>query len=229
MPALPPPMPERLSVLEAPRPLSPAELEQQRTAEKARQEAEEKAAALAEARRRGPRSVTIPAGTMITVRLQETLTSATKEKDTSFNVSLDAPLIVNGLAIAERGSLHKGRIVELNRAGRAASRARMGLELTELTLSDGQVIEVKTDPFRHEGESAERGSTLRRTATWAAIAASIGAMASGGKGAAIGAGIGAASGAGSVVLTKNPEAVLASETRITFRLREPVTVTEKIP
>jgi hypothetical protein len=54
-------------------------------------------------------------------------------------------------------------------------------------------------------------------------------MASGGKGAAIGAGIGAASGAGSVVLTKNPEAVLASETRITFRLREPVTVTEKIP
>jgi len=49
----------------------------------------------------------------------------------------------------------------------------------------------------------------------------------GGKGAAIGAGVGGGAGAGDVLLTRGKPATLPSETRLSFRLRAPVTITEK--
>ena len=58
--------------------------------------------------------------------------------------------------------------------------------------------------------------------------AAIGAIAGGGKGAAIGAGVGGATGAGAVLATRGEEAELASETRLTFRLKNPITITEKL-
>lgn len=175
-----------------------------------------------------PRSVTVPAGTMITVRLQDTVSSGKDSKDDPFNMTLDAPLIVNGLALAERGALQKGRIVELVRAGRMGQKAKVALELTQLTLSDGQTVDVKTDTFVHQGQAGEKSGATRRAILLAGIGAAIGSMAGGGKGALIGAGAGAAGGAGSVIFTKGTEATLSSETRLTFRLKEPVTLTERI-
>lgn len=62
----------------------------------------------------------------------------------------------------------------------------------------------------------------------AAIGAAIGAIAGGGKGAAIGAGVGGAAGAGTVLATRGEDASLPSETRVTFRLKNPVTITERL-
>jgi hypothetical protein len=56
----------------------------------------------------------------------------------------------------------------------------------------------------------------------------IGALAGGGKGAAIGAGVGGGAGAGAVVATRGYAAKLPSETRVTFRLKAPVTITERL-
>jgi hypothetical protein len=61
----------------------------------------------------------------------------------------------------------------------------------------------------------------------AAVGAVIGGIAGGGKGAAIGAGVGGGAGAGDVLLTRGKPATLPSETRLSFRLRTPVTITEK--
>ena len=62
----------------------------------------------------------------------------------------------------------------------------------------------------------------------AALGAIIGAIAGGGKGAAIGAGAGGAAGTGTVLATRGKAAVLPSESRLTFRLSAPVTITERI-
>jgi hypothetical protein len=62
----------------------------------------------------------------------------------------------------------------------------------------------------------------------AGIGAAIGAIAGGGKGAAIGAGVGGAAGAGTVLGTKGEQAELENETRLTFKLKQPVTLTEKL-
>jgi len=62
----------------------------------------------------------------------------------------------------------------------------------------------------------------------AGIGAVIGAMAGGGKGAAIGAAAGGVAGAGGVAATRARAVALPVETRITFRIRQPVTITERV-
>jgi hypothetical protein len=76
------------------------------------------------------------------------------------------------------------------------------------------------------GSSA--ASDAAKIGAGAAIGAAIGAIAGGGKGAAIGAGAGGAAGAGTVLLTRGRSAEIPVETRITFRVQDPVTITERL-
>lgn len=176
---------------------------------------------------RQPQTVTVPAGTMITVRLRDTLRASRNSTDDSFHATLDQPIIVDGMVLAERGTLQRGRITESVPAGRVKGRASLVLELTQLVTSDGQKVDIRTESFRKEAESGMKGDAAK-TGVMAGIGAAIGAIAGGGKGAAIGAGVGGAAGAGTVLATKGQDAEIPSETRLTFRLKEPITLTEKL-
>jgi hypothetical protein len=176
---------------------------------------------------RQPQTVTIPAGTLITVRLRDTLRASRSSTDDPFQATLDQPIIVDGLVLAERGTVQRGRVIESVAAGRVKGRAALALELTQLTTSDGQKVEIRTETFRKEAESSAR-SDAAKAGVLAGIGAAIGAIAGGGKGAAIGAGAGGAAGAGAIFATKGKDAEIPSETRLTFRLKEPVTLTEKL-
>lgn len=178
--------------------------------------------------KREPRTVTVPAGTLIPVRLRDALSTERQSTHDAFFATLDAPLIVEGLVIAERGALVRGRVIEAVGAGRVKGRAAVVLQLDELSTADGQKVDIRTDAFRHEAESGVKGD-VARTGVAAGIGAAIGAIAGGGRGAAIGAAIGGAAGAGGAMATRGKPAELPSETRLTFRLSEPVTLTEKLP
>jgi hypothetical protein len=178
--------------------------------------------------KREPRTVTVPAGTLISVRLRDALSTERQSTHDAFFATLDAPLVVEGLVIAERGALVRGRVVEAVGSGRVKGRAALVLQLDELTTADGQKAAIQTDPFRHEAPSGVK-SDAAKTGVAAGIGAAIGAIAGGGKGAAIGAAIGGAAGAGGAMATRGKPAELPSETRLTFRLSEPVTLTEKLP
>jgi hypothetical protein len=161
------------------------------------------------------------------VRLRNALSSERNSADDSFQATLDMPIVVDGAVIAERGSSQRGRIVELARSGRVKGRAVMAVELNQLATADGQRIDIKTDTFRKEAESEVKKDALK-TGAAAGLGALIGAIAGGGKGAAIGAGVGGAGGAAGTMATRGKAVELPSETRLTFRLKEPVTVTEKL-
>ncbi len=176
---------------------------------------------------RKPQTVTIPAGTLISVRLRNGLSTERNSADDSFQATLDAPLIVDGMVIAEKGSVQRGRIVELARSGRVKGRAVLAVELNQLNTADGQRLDIKTDTFRREAESEVKKDALK-TGAAAGIGALIGAIAGGGKGAAIGAGVGGAGGAAGTMATRGKPVDLPSETRLSFRLKESVTVTEKL-
>ena len=78
-------------------------------------------------------------------------------------------------------------------------------------------------------EGASQGEKTAKVAGGtAAVGAIIGAIAGGGKGAAIGAGVGGGAGAGAVMATRGTAATLPPETRVTFRLKVPVTITERL-
>jgi hypothetical protein len=162
---------------------------------------------------------------LIPVRLGETLASDRNRAGDTFSATLDQPLVVDGFAIAERGARAEGRIVSLTEAGRVKGLARLEIELTRLTTSDGQRIAVRTSPFTRQGEES-KGEDAKKIGIGAAVGAAIGAIAGGGKGAAIGAGAGGAAGGGAVAMTRGKPAVLTAETKISFRLEQPVTITE---
>jgi len=144
-----------------------------------------------------------------------------------FTATLDKALVVDGFVIAERGARVEGRVAESDRGGRVKGVASLAVEITRLHLSDGQTVSLSTDAFERHAEQSH-GSDAAKVGAGAAIGAVIGAIAGGGKGAAIGAGAGGAAGAGTVIATRGRAATLPSETRISFRLRAPVVITEKV-
>jgi hypothetical protein len=144
----------------------------------------------------------------------------------TFTGTLDKELVVDGFVIAERGARVDGRVVSADRGGKVKGTAALSVELTRLRTSDGQTVAISTDSFERQAENTHR-TDAAKVGGAAAVGAIIGAIAGGGKGAAIGAGVGGGAGAGDVLLTRGKPASLPSETRISFRLRAPVTITER--
>lgn len=170
-------------------------------------------------------TVTLNTGMLIPVRLVDGLSSDRNQKGDTFTATLDKELVVDGWVIAERGARVEGRVVAADSGSRTRGNAALAVELTSLHTSDGQKVAIQTDSFeRHSG--TDHGTDAAKVGGGAIIGAVIGGIAGGGKGAAIGAGAGAGVGAGDVMLTRKP-ATLPTETRINFRLRAPLTLTEK--
>jgi hypothetical protein len=176
---------------------------------------------------RQPATVTIPAGTSLSIRLDEAISTDNRQSGDQFRAVLDQPLVVDGFVIAERGARALGRLVEVEKAGRVKGLAKLTLELTSVTSSDGQRVTLRTSPFTKEGPTS-KGRDAGEIGGGAALGAIIGAIAGGGRGAAIGAGAGGAAGAGGVAMQRGKAATLPIETRLTFRTQEPVTVTERL-
>ena len=103
-----------------------------------------------------PRTVTLPAGLTLTVRLDHTLSTERNQAGDDFQTTLDEPLIVDGLVIAEKGAQVEGRVVRADRAGRVKGRAFLALELTTLATQDGQLIPIETRITDQEGPSSQK-------------------------------------------------------------------------
>jgi hypothetical protein len=166
-------------------------------------------------------------GLTFPVRLGESLSSEHNQAGDTFIAALDAPLSTGGFVIAEKGAKVEGRIVEAQKSG-AKGKAVLSLELTKLDTSDGQHVAIKTEALRKQAETMATGDQVGIVAAAAGIGAIIGALAGGGKGAAIGAGAGGAAGGGGVVATRNKAISLPTETKLSFRLGAPVTITERL-
>lgn len=171
-------------------------------------------------------TVTLPPGTLIQVRLAERLATDRNLEGDSFVATLDHELVADGWVLAEAGSRVLGRIAQLDQAGRVTGIASMTLELTSITTADGQKIPLHTASFLRKADTSKNEDAIK-IALGSAIGAVIGAAAGGGKGAAIGAASGGAAGVGTVLATRGKAAVLDVETRLSFRLDDPVAITEK--
>jgi hypothetical protein len=174
-----------------------------------------------------PNSVTIPVGTTFQVRIGETLSTERNKDGDAFVATLDQPLVVDGFVIAERGARVRGRVVQALRSGRVEGLAKLSVQLTEVNTSDGQRLKVDTSPFERQAPTTHKADAAK-IGGGAALGAIIGAIAGGGKGAAIGAGVGGAAGTGGVMMTRGKPAEIPVETRVAFRLKNPVTITEQL-
>ena len=169
-----------------------------------------------------PASVTIPAGTRISVRTIDAIDSTKNQVGDRFQASLEEPLTVDGAVVAPKGADVYGRLTESKTSGTFAGRSQLRLELTGIVVN-GQTVPVATGEYELAGKS--RGaSTAKRTVGGAAVGSIIGALAGGGKGAAIGAGVGGGVGAGSEIVTKGDQVKVPSETLLDFTLQQDVSI-----
>jgi len=169
--------------------------------------------------------VTLNTGLLIPVRLLDGLSSERNQPGDNFVATLDRELVVDGFVIAEKGARVDGRVVASDRGSRVNAGATLSVELIRLHTSDRQVVPIQTEAFARRNDPNRR-TDAEKVGGGAALGAIIGALTGGGKGAAIGAGLGGGAGAGDVLLTRD-QIRLPSETRISFRLRTPVALTEK--
>jgi hypothetical protein len=168
-----------------------------------------------------PGRITIPAGTWVTVRVNEPLSSDHNKPGDAFSATLVQPLIVNGVVVARRGQLVTGTVSEAKKAGRAAGLSRLGLELTEIGLVDGNQVQVKSKVMDRHGDTSYGRDAFAIGAT-VGTGAAIGAAVNGGVGAGVGAAAGLVASTIGVLLTRGRPTVVYPETPLTFRLDAPV-------
>jgi hypothetical protein len=169
-----------------------------------------------------PAQLTIPAGTYITVRVNELLSSDKNQVGDAFSATLLQPIVVNGVVVAEPGQTVGGRVAEAKKAGRIEGVARLGLQLTSLTLVDGQQVPIQSQLISRHGPTSvgqDAGTIVGTTA----LGAAAGAVADWGRGAAIGAGAGAAVGIIGVLVTRGHPSIITPEQVLTFKIEAPVT------
>jgi hypothetical protein len=176
-----------------------------------------------------PASLTIPAGTFITVRSNQLLSSDRNQVGDFFSATLSQPVVVDGIVVAQRGQTVSGRVAEVDKGSRTKNPARLGVQMTSLTAVDGQQVPVQTLLAGRDGHF-HTGRDVGTVATTTGVGAVIGSAVGWGTGAAIGAGAGAMAGLAGVLLGHGAPAVVYPESLLTFRLEAPVTVaTDRAP
>jgi hypothetical protein len=169
-----------------------------------------------------PAQLTIKPGTYITARVNQFLSSDKNQAGDFFSATLVRPIVVDGVVVATPGQTIGGRVAEAVKAGRVKGVSRLGLELTDLTLVDGQQFPIKTQFVSRYGPTSV-GRDAGAIAGTTALGAAAGAAADWGRGAAIGAGAGAFVGIVGVLVTRGEPTIVRPEQMLTFRVETPVT------
>jgi hypothetical protein len=172
-----------------------------------------------------PPPIVVKSGTNIRVTIDQAVSSKDTNAGDRVEASVAAPVAVNGTVVIPEGSKVTAEVTNAKSAGRFKGDAELGLTLTSVVIN-GQKYTLHTST--HNEASKGRG---KRTAETAAIGAGagalIGALAGRGKGAAIGAGAGGGAGLAGAALTGNREISIAAETKLDFRLTEPLEIQQK--
>ena len=163
-----------------------------------------------------PAPLMIPAGTPITVRLQNALSSRYSVSGQRFEAVLDEPVVVDDQTVLPAGAPVTGHVVAARRSGRLRHPGELALTLDSVTIGDRNVS------LETSNVVARGGSHKKRNLGWvgggAGGGALIGALAAGGKGALIGSGIGAVAGTTTAFVTGRKDVGFTAERRLRFRL-----------
>jgi len=169
-----------------------------------------------------PKPVVIPAGTVLTVRLQQALGSKTSNVGDRFDATLAEPVVVGGKAVVPAGSSASGTVTEAHAAGRFKGGATLGIALSALTIG-GHAYQIATVPAS-QTSTGKGKRTAGMIGGGAGGGALIGGLAGGGKGAAIGALVGAGAGTVGSAFTGNRDITLAAESAVGFQMTQPLTL-----
>ncbi len=170
-----------------------------------------------------PQKVTVPAGTQLSVRLNDPLDSERNQVGDTFHATLSSPIVLDGETIIPEGADVLGRVADVKSAGRFAGNSVLTLELTSLSIN-GRTYNLQTNQWSRSGKG-EGKNTATKVGIGTAAGAILGGIIGGGKGAAIGAATGAGAGTGVAASRKGEQIRLGPEAVLNFQTINTLTVT----
>lgn len=162
------------------------------------------------------RTIGVPAGTGVSVRINQTLDSATTQEGTTFTGVVSSNVVVDGDVVIPAGSGVSGRVLEVHEAGHYKGNSSLSVEITSIRRR-GERIDVAVEPYTLEGKGRGKNTAVK-VGGGAAVGAILGGIFGGGKGAAIGAGVGAGAGGVANGVTRGQQVSIPSESIVRFRL-----------
>ncbi|HEX5425911.1 MAG TPA: hypothetical protein VFW94_20350 [Candidatus Acidoferrales bacterium] len=169
-----------------------------------------------------PQPIVIPAGTILHVTVDQSISSKTANAGDEFDASLAEPLRVHGAEVLRRGTRITGIVTAAKSAGRFKGHSELGIALASVTV-DGQNYRLHTSDVAEESKGRGKRTGIG-AGGGAAFGAIIGAIAGGGKGAAVGALAGGGAGTAGAAFTGKRDIEIPAETRLRFRLKRSVSI-----
>jgi hypothetical protein len=172
------------------------------------------------------RTITIPSGTTLPIRVTQTLDSASTQEGDRFSGAVATDIVQDGMLVIPRGAAVSGRVTEVHEAAHFKGSSLLTVELTGVTVH-GQNIALSTSPYSVEGKGRGKNTAVK-TGVGAAAGALLGGIFGGGKGAAIGAAAGGGTGAGINAVTRGEQVQIPSESVVRFSLTNSIAVRTSI-
>ena len=167
------------------------------------------------------RTVTVPAGTALNVRLTQGIDVDASKAGQTFTAVVDDPVMIGGAVVIPRGASATLQAVTVEQSGKMKGSDKISLKVNSIGFG-GMVHEVTTTYVETKGKG-EGKKTARKVGGGAGLGAIVGGIAGGGSGAAIGAAVGGATG-GAIAAGGEEHLKLPAETRLQFQLSASVNV-----
>lgn len=166
--------------------------------------------------------VTVPAGSMLRIRINRGLDANHIQPGTPFDGTVLNDVAADGAIAIPRGASVQGTVVDAKKAGALSGQGAISLEINSVTLS-GVAYPLQTQLWEQQGRNKST-TTVDSALGLGALGAILGGVAGGGAGAAIGAAAGAGVGVAGSAASPSGRVIVPPEAVIAFQLAQPAVV-----
>jgi len=168
--------------------------------------------------------VTIPAGTILRLRVDRGFGSDISRVEDAVPATLARAVVIGGRTILPAGSSASGYVSEAVRPGKVKGRGRVAVRFTRITpQSHSEQYRMQTRSWVAVAPATKKDDAMK-IGLPAAGGAVVGALIDGKKGAGIGAAVGGGAGTAVVLTTRGKDVRIGRGAILSVRLASPLTV-----
>lgn len=162
----------------------------------------------------------VPAGTVLSIRMNQTINVKHTSAGAPFTGTIVSPILVDGNTVIPSGATAEGMVVRAHKRGRFKGASYLQLTLTGLNVN-GQHYRIDTSSLTRTKKGKGK-RTFGFIGGGTGLGMLIGGVATGGVGLLVGGLAGAGAGTGLAAFTGNKDITIPAESVVNFKLAAPI-------